>query len=208
MLAIIWLVYFADLMVAFDFSQFGIFPRTLSGLPGIIFAPILHSDLEHIQSNSAPLFFLISGMFLFYRKVALKSVFWIWILTGFWVWVSARASIHIGASGLIFGAASFIFFSGIFSRDRSALALSMLVAFFYGGMIWGVLPLDSHVSFESHLFGLLAGLFLAFRFRKEAKPERKKYSWEDDPDQQEGDENAAWNYPSQTLPPRDITDKP
>ena len=90
-----------------------------------------------------------------------------------WVWIAARASFHIGASGIIYGLASFLFFSGLIHKKRSLASLSLLIVFIYGGMVWGVLPLKPEISWESHLFGALTGLFTALFFASKYKKEEK-----------------------------------
>lgn len=203
----IWLVFLVEWMAGLDFGGFGIRPRSFFGLGGIITGPFIHGDFAHIQSNSPPLLVLTMGLFYFYKEISWKTLLYIWIFTGIWVWAGARDASHIGASGVVFGLAAFIFFSGVFRRDGRAIALSLVVAFYYGGMFWGVLPMDPAVSFESHLFGALSGTILAWWFRKQAQVPRKKYSWEDEPDSDVGDERAIWNYQKKVIPPREFDEK-
>jgi hypothetical protein len=95
---------------------------------------------------------------------------------------------------VVYGLAGFLFFSGVFRREPRSIALSLVIAFFYGGMVWGVLPGQEGISWESHLFGLLAGAVVAFFLRKQDLPERKKYAWEDEPESDPMDDYADWNY--------------
>lgn len=119
------------------------------------------------------------ALFYFYRPVAIKTLFWIYIMSGFWLWISGRPSFHIGASGIIYGLTAFLFFSGFFRREKKVSALSLLVIFLYGSMWWGIFPVKEGVSWEGHLWGALAGLILAIIFRKQG-PQKPKYQWEID----------------------------
>jgi len=173
----IWMVKLSEIVLEVDFSQYGIFPRKIEGLIGILFYPLIHGDINHLINNSTALFLLSIGIFHFYRPVAYKIYFWTYIMSGLWIWASARESYHIGASGLIYGFATFIFVSGIIRKNTNLLALSLLVTFLYGGMVWGIFPIRPGMSFEGHLWGSVAGLILSFHFRKEG-PQKKKYSWD------------------------------
>jgi membrane associated rhomboid family serine protease len=152
-------------------------PRSADGLAGIITSPFLHSGIDHLYSNTIPLLVVGTGIIFFYRQISVRVITMIWLFTGFWVWLFARPYSHIGASGLIYGFVSFLFFSGIIRRDTRLLAISLLVTFLYGSMVWGILPVDQSISFESHLFGAAAGIFAAFYYRKEG-PEKPKTLWE------------------------------
>ncbi|PCH69178.1 MAG: rhomboid family intramembrane serine protease [Bacteroidetes bacterium] len=182
--ALLWLIEGIETLNNFDFSHFGIYPRNFEGLKGILLMPFVHAELEHITNNSMPLFLLLSSIFYFYRPVAWKIWLWTWLMAGFWVWVAARPAWHIGASGLIYGFGSFIFFSGIIRRNIKLLALSLMVVFLYGGMVWGILPIEEHISWEGHLFGAIAGLILSIHYRKQG-PQREKYSWELEEEEEE-----------------------
>ncbi|MBS1516943.1 MAG: rhomboid family intramembrane serine protease [Bacteroidetes bacterium] len=175
---LLWVIQFIQWSAAAEFATFGVLPRTLKGLTGILTAPLIHADFSHLISNSFSLFLLLFGVLYFYRSSALKVFFIIYITDGLMVWLFARASYHIGASGLVYGFAGFLFFSGLFRRDKSSMALSLLVVFLYGGMVWGVLPVRPEISFESHLFGALTGIVCAYIFRKKDPPQT--YEWEDE----------------------------
>ena len=196
-LIIIWLIKFSELASGVSFAFLGVYPRALYGLPGIIFAPLIHGDLEHLYANSAPILVLMTTLFYFYRKIAYKIFFLIYIFTGIWVWIAARESFHIGASGLIYGLAAFLFVSGILRKSPQLMAITLLVAFLYGGIIWGIVPdfyPEKNISWESHLMGMIAGALLAVYFRKSG-PQRKQYSWdleEEMDEENEDDEDAYW----------------
>lgn len=193
-----WLVKIAELITGNSFSHLGIFPMKLSGLVGIVTAPLIHADLAHLTANSAP--FLVLGTLLFYvyRPIAWKIFILTYLITGFWVWVLGRESYHIGASGVVYGLASFLFFSGIFRKDGRLLAITFLVAFLYGSMIWGLFPElfpKKNISWESHLMGMIAGIILAVFFKNEGGPLTKRYSWEIEEENEldENDPEAYWN---------------
>lgn len=175
--AMLWLVKLLEYSTGADFAQFGLFPRSLHGIPGILTAPLIHGDVWHLFSNSVPLAAMGIIMFLFYREIAFPVFAWIYIMTGLWVWAAGREVYHIGASGIIYGFVCFIFFSGIFRWDKRLLRPSVVVLLFYGGMIGGVLPGQPNISWESHALGSLAGIITAFYFRKDG-PQPAKYEWE------------------------------
>ncbi len=179
-----WLVFIIEWSTNSDFGTFGILPRKLSGLKGILFSPFLHGDWEHLLNNTYPVIFLGLGISYFYRKVSLQIFLYSLVFTGLWVWVGGRSSYHIGASGLIYCWASFLFFSGLFKWHMNLIGISLLIVFLYGSMVWGVLPWIDSISWESHLLGAFAGITIAWYFRKEG-PTKKKYSWEEEEEKQE-----------------------
>ena len=177
---IMWLVKIVEVLFDLDFSSCGIFPLTTDGLPGIIFSPFIHADFKHLFSNSLPLFFLSVALFYFYSEVALKICFLTFIITGLLVWIFGRSSWHIGASGLVYGIASFLFFSGIIRRYFRLIALSLLIVFLYGSMVWGIFPgTYKNVSWESHMLGFFSGVFLSVWYRNEG-PQRPVHEWEEE----------------------------
>ncbi len=164
-LLVLWLVKIAEFFLDTDWSYLGLKPRDLVHLYGIFSSIFLHGDFSHLFANSFPLLVLGATLFYFHKKIAFKVVFWGVLFTGFLVWLVARPSTHIGASGLVYVLAAFIFTSGVISKQRQLMAISMMVIFLYGGMIWGVLPLKSGISWESHLFGGVVGVVFAFVFK-------------------------------------------
>ena len=182
----IWLVKITEIVFETNFIRYGIYPRNSEGLIGILFYPLIHGDFNHLINNSIPLLILGAGLFYFYKPIAYKIYFWIYIISGIWIWAAARESYHIGASGLVYGFASFIFFSGLIRKYPKLMVLSLLVVFLYGGMVWGIFPIDLSISWEGHLMGSIAGLLLAIYYRNTG-PKREQYSWEmeeekDDPE--------------------------
>ncbi len=162
--------------------SYGLFPRSFPDLSGILTFPLIHRDFEHLFSNAIPLVILMALLRYFYKEMSLKVFTLIWILGGAWLWLGGRPAYHIGASGLVYGLSSFIFFSGVWRRERKTMAVSLIVVFLYGGMIWGLFPFFKDTSWEGHLFGGTAGLLLSWAYRKEG-PQRVKYQWEDEPDE-------------------------
>lgn len=161
-----------------SFVQFGILPREISGLMGILTAPLIHSNIEHLFSNAVPLVVLGTSIYYFYPESSKKAIPIIYLSTNILVWLFARDSYHIGASGIVYGLASFLFFSGIIKKDKRAITLTLLTSFLYGGLVIGLFPTKEGVSWESHLYGFLTGLVLAMLYRK--KDPFKKYDWEEE----------------------------
>ncbi len=183
---ILWGIKLFEIADNTDLSWYGLYPRTIHGLLGILTAPLLHANFEHLISNTLPLLILGSIIFFFYRSIAFQVFFWVYLMTGLWVWAAARDAYHIGASGLIYGFVTFLFFSGIFRRDTRLMALSLFVVFLYGGTVWGIFPIQKGVSWESHMLGSLAGLITAFYFRKEG-PLPRKYDFGDEEEEEDID---------------------
>ena len=182
---VLWLVKLFEITFNIDLSQFGLQPLHFTGLLGILTSPLLHEGFSHLFANSVSLFCLSALMFYFYREIAWRIHLLIYLMTGAWVWFFARGdSIHIGASGVVYGLAAFLFLSGILRRESKLMAITLLTTFLYGSMVWGIFPQFfplQHISWESHLMGLLSGSILAIYYRKTG-PQRKKYEWEDEDD--------------------------
>jgi membrane associated rhomboid family serine protease len=178
--ALIWLIDVANWALGLDLRSFGVRPRQLAGLPGILLAPLLHGGPLHLAANSAPLLVLGTGMLYLYPGSALKVLPAIYLGPGIAVWLLAAGGNHIGSSGLIYGLLAYVFVAGVIRFDRRAIAAALLVAFLYGSMVWGVLPIQPGVSWESHLAGALIGLVMAIALRRLDVPPRKRYSWEDE----------------------------
>lgn len=167
LIAIIWIVHFVNIFLQMSLNRYGILPRSLEGLRGILFAPFLHGDLLHLVSNTLPLFFLSLALFHFFRRSALPVIILAILLGGLLVWLFGRTAMHVGASGLIYSLAGFLMAIGIFRRNFQTILISTLIFLLYGGIIWGVFPTEPWVSWEAHLFGFLVGILLAWIFRKE-----------------------------------------
>jgi membrane associated rhomboid family serine protease len=180
--ALIWLIQLLNWALDLGPEDFGVRPRQLAGLPGILFAPLVHGGFAHLIANSPPLLVLGTAMLYLYPSAALRVLPAVYLGTGVAVWLFARGSAHVGASGLIYGLVSYIFVAGLMRRDRRAIAASLLVCFMYGALIWGVLPIEPGVSWETHLAAALIGLLLAIALRRLDMPPRVRYTWENEED--------------------------
>lgn len=193
-LMICWAVFLADTYLHLDLYRFGVAPRTLSGLKGIFFAPLLHGDLNHILNNSLPVLILGSMIFYFYKPIAWPAILWIYFISGLWLWVGGRnndviPNFHLGASTLIYGFSTFLFFSGVFRKHKQLMMVSGFVVFMYGSITWGIFPFDRAISWEGHLFGAISGILVAYSYRKEG-PQAAVYQWPEE----EIDLEAIYNH--------------
>jgi membrane associated rhomboid family serine protease len=189
---LMWFVKIIEILFDTDFSFFGIYPLEAKGLPGILFSPLIHENFKHLFDNSVPLFLLATAVFYFYSEVASKVLIWTYLLTGLFVWLAGREAWHIGASGLVYGLASFLFFSGIIRRYFRLTALSLLIVFLYGSMVWGMLPeFYKNVSWESHMLGFVSGIILAVWFINEG-PQRPVYEWMKEEGEEEKGRLEEW----------------
>lgn len=177
--AVLWLVWLVTESIGLRAYEFGVKPREAHGLIGVLTAPLLHGSLGHLVSNSLPLLILGTCLLYMYPIAARIALPVIWIGSGLAVWVIGRESYHIGASGVVYGIMFYIFVAGMLRTDVRSLALALMVFFLYGGMIWGVLPGEERVSFESHLAGAVIGLVLALLLNVLDRPmPEKRFSYE------------------------------
>ena len=188
---VLWLIKIFEAYTGFDLTGLGIYPRKASGLIGVLTSPLIHADFSHLVSNTITLFVLMFILFYTYRKSAIRVFIIVYVFSGLTVWLLARPAYHIGASGLVYGLLSFLFFVGVLRKDTRSIALSLLITFLYGGLVWGVLPTDPKVSFESHLLGAIAGAVCAIIFRKTDPV--IKYDWEYE-EEEDDDENGGEYY--------------
>ena len=206
----IWLAWFGAWVLGWSMDDLGIRPRTAGGLIGVLTAPFAHASFEHLMSNTLPLGILAALTLYAYPRATRYALPLIWLASGLGVWLWARPSVHVGISGIVHGLMFFLFVMGLLRRDRLGVAIALMVFFLYGGMLMTVLPRDPDISFEYHLFGALAGIAAAIAlFRFDALPPRKRYSWEDEDEaaQSEDDEleppsphdvPVLWDGPSRT----------
>ncbi|MFL6665206.1 MAG: rhomboid family intramembrane serine protease, partial [Rhizobacter sp.] len=176
--AVLWLVFLANWALDAGPDWSGIHPREAAGLPGILFAPLLHADFGHLVANTPPLLVLGTTMLFLYPASTLRVLPAVWLGSDVFVWLFGRESVHYGASGLVYGLASYIFVAGILRRDRRAIAASLAVWFMYGSLIWGVLPVPSGMSWETHLAAALIGVGSAVALRRLDVVARTRYGWE------------------------------
>ncbi|MFL2569970.1 MAG: rhomboid family intramembrane serine protease [Flavobacteriales bacterium] len=175
------------------FAKYGVLPRTLEGLKGVLLSPFIHSDWKHLTNNALPLFVLTATLGFFYKGIAKEVFLWSWFISGLWLWAIGRPSFHIGASGLLYALASFLFFSGFIRKHTKLMSISMFVVFLYGGMVWGIFPMKKHISWEGHLAGALAGLILAYWF-KDNGPPKQVYQYEIDELLEEQKQTYTYEY--------------
>ena len=189
---LLFLIKYLEYYYGYSFSKHGVFPRSIEGIKGIFLSPFIHGDWKHLINNSVPLLVLMPTLLFFYRSIALEVLMWSWLTSGLWLWTIGRPSFHIGASTIVYALASFLFFSGLIRRHTRLMAISMFVVFLYGGMVWGILPMKSHISWEGHLSGAFAGLILAYWFRNNGPP-KQIYQYEIDELIEEQEEDVI-NY--------------
>ena len=170
LLIIIWIIWLWEWNFQTNFHWMAIYPRTVSGLLGVLTMPLVHANETHLMSNSVPLLVLCWCLFYFYRDLGYAVFPLLWIFSGFITWSIGRESGHIGASAVIYGLSFFLFFSGIFRRYIPLMAISILVVFLYGSTVWYMFPIaelvKENISWEGHLSGAISGFFCACFFRK------------------------------------------
>ena len=159
---LLWVVYWVEIKFRLNFTSFGVYPREIKGLFGVFATPFIHSGIDHLYKNSIPLLVLIASLFYFYKDIAWKSLFFGWVSSGLLTWLIARPSYHIGASGMVYFLASFLFFKGVRSKNYRLIALSLIVVFLYGSLVWGTMPGEPGISWEGHLSGFVVGLLFSF----------------------------------------------
>ena len=159
--AFLWGIECVNALLGHHLNRWGLVPRTLPGLVGIPLSPFLHGSFAHLALNTVPL--VILGSFVVFQgtRIFLAVSFWIILLSGTALWLLGRSAYHVGASSVIFGYFGYLVARGWYERSVTALLVALLTLGLYGGIVWGVLPTRSYVSWEGHLFGLLAGVLVA-----------------------------------------------
>ncbi len=163
----LWIIEGVNSILGHRLNSWGILPRTAYGLKGIPLFPLLHVNISHLVVNTGPLIILGGLISLYSKWIFIKTTSLVTLICGSLVWLIGRPAYHVGASGLIFGYLGYLIFKGIFAKNIKSIILSIITFFAYGGIIWGILPTDSYISWEGHLSGFLAGIMVA---RLEAKP--------------------------------------
>lgn len=179
-LVALWVVFLLDTLFGLRLGRFGLRPGSIVGLWGVVTAPLLHANLEHMFSNSLPLFVSLTAILYLYPNSSSRVIPLIWLGSGLLAWFIGRPSLHFGASGFVYGLLAYVFVSGILRRDMRSVSVSMLVGFLYGSMIWGVLPIRPNMSWELHLSGAVMGVVLAIAYQKWDRVPVVRYAWEDD----------------------------
>ena len=177
-------IYALEFFDIISFKQFALAPKDLGGLTGIIGLPFLHGSWEHVLNNSFSLFVLTVCLFYFYRELAWSTLIFVVFAGGLWLWIAGvDGSRHVGASGLVYGLAAFLFVSGMIRKNAKLMTISLLVTFMYGSFFWGLLPFEANIanniSWDGHFYGAVAGLVMAIYYRKDG-PQRKVYQYEID----------------------------
>ena len=177
---LLWLIHITCWLTGVDLGAWGIYPRQLFGLRGILTAPFIHGDFSHLLSNSIPLIVLWTLIRFFYARVANWAVVMIYLFTGLAVWLFARSVFHIGASGVVYGMVAFLLGNGLFRRNIKSIGIALVILFFYSGMFLGLSPNQEGISWESHLLGALVGLFTAYYYKEQIEQDEKETpnSWE------------------------------
>ena len=157
-----WMMFAAERLLDVSFSQYGLMPREISHWFGVFTMPFLHASLSHIFSNSVSFIVLGTMLFYFYPEKALRVFLISYFFTGILTWIIGIGGIHIGASGMIYAFAAYIFTVGAQNGNIQNMALSLIVVFLYGSMVWGLYPQNTGISWEGHLAGAVTGLVCAF----------------------------------------------
>jgi membrane associated rhomboid family serine protease len=202
--ALLWWIRMLEVGLEQPLAALGVRPGSWSGLFGVLAAPLVHGSTKHLVGNTLPLLVLGTLALATYPRTAPRALVLIWILSGLGIWSFGRDSVHIGASGLTHGLMFLLFVLGLLRRDRPAIGAMLIAFFLYGGMLLTVLPGDPQVSWEAHLAGAAAGIVAALLWwRRDPAPPRKRYSWEDEPDEALTEPLAAQDRAALEPPPPD-----
>jgi membrane associated rhomboid family serine protease len=185
----IWICFLSDEFLGFQWKSLGLWPRSVEGLRGILTMHFLHADWDHVIHNTLAIAVLHSFLFYFYRKIAISVWLWVAVAGAAIVWVFGRESNHIGASLVLYGEFAFLFFSGLFRRESMPIRVALVVALYYGSLIWYIFPVDERISYEGHFGGFLVGAVLAYTLRHKG-PQKKVYRFEVEPEPDE--RNPYW----------------
>lgn len=210
-LFVLYTIKVLEIGMEWDFTRLGVYPMEKKGVFGIFAHPLVHADFSHLLANSFPLLFLSWCLFYFYRDFGAFIFFFIWIICGTLTFIIGKPGWHVGASGLIYGLAFFLFFSGIIRRHIPLIAISLLITFLYGGLIWNMFPFFAKqtTSWEGHLSGAIAGTIAAVVFSqkgpqkpipfanedKEEDMEKETITFDEKKTIEEADENSSSNKP-------------
>jgi membrane associated rhomboid family serine protease len=179
-IGILWTIFIFDAVFGLRLGRFGLRPGSIPGLVGIVTAPLLHGSVQHLLSNTIPLLISLTATLYLYPSSSLRVIPMIWLGSGAMAWFIGRPSLHLGVSGLIYGLLAYVFIGGLLRRDMRSVSVSLLVGFLYGSMVWGVLPIRPHMSWEMHLAGAVIGCLLAVLYRNWDRIPLVRYEWEDD----------------------------
>jgi membrane associated rhomboid family serine protease len=194
-----WILFLMNHYLGFHLDAYGLQPRTVEGLIGLISMHFLHGSWEHLLNNSSGFIVLNSFLFYFYRKISIPIFLYIFFFSGIMLWFVGRPSNHIGLSMVVYGEFAFLLISGLIRNNPLLMRVALVVTFFYGSIVWYVLPIDQKISWEGHLCGALVGVVLAIIYKKKG-PKRKLYQYEMEPEMTD----EAWQELQERLshPPR------
>ncbi len=171
-LVLVWAIHIFQELSGVDLRQLGVYPRNIDGLPGILTSPLIHGSWGHLFYNTLSFAILGTVIFSFYPRIAIRSFIWLYLLSGLGVWIFAQPfTYHIGASGVIYGMVSLVFWSGIFRRNVKSVVLALIILVLYAGFFEGIIPGKEGISWESHLLGGIAGIGIAFLYRNDIEPD-------------------------------------
>ncbi|NND44153.1 MAG: rhomboid family intramembrane serine protease [Xanthomonadales bacterium] len=176
----LWFILIADQYLDLELGRFGLRPREIAGLWGILTAPLLHGGVEHLFSNTLPLVVSVTAILYLYPNSSVRVIPMLWLGSGILAWLIGRPSLHVGASGFIYGVLAYVFVSGMIRQDMRSIAVSLMVWFMYGSMIWGILPIRPRMSWELHLAGAVLGVAMALVYHRWDRVPVKRYEWEED----------------------------
>lgn len=194
MVLLMWFVYWIEIKYHFNFTRYGVNPRHISGLKGILFSPFIHSSVSHLFNNSVPIFVFLAMLFYFYETISLKIIVYGSLLTGILTWFIGGEGYHIGMSGIVYLLFSFIFFSGVLRKHFRLISVSLVVIFLYGSMFWYVFPIEKGISWEGHLSGMIIGLCFSIFYRR-IGPQKKQYVFKHNEFDTFFDEDGNFNPP-------------
>lgn len=194
-LFVLYTIKILEVGMDWDFTHLGIYPRAKKGFFGVFAHPLVHGSFKHLFANSLPLFFLSWILCYFYKDVGTYILFFVWIIGGLITFAIGKPGWHVGASGLIYGLAFFLFFSGILRKSIPLIAVSLLVTFLYGGLIWDMLPFFARdtVSWEGHLGGGIAGTAAAFIFRNQGPQRYDPFADEEEEEEEHESPDVFWS---------------
>jgi len=194
---LLWIIHSSRALFHLPLEFLTVFPRDPVGLLGVLFAPMLHSDWDHLMANTVPLLGLGALVAYAYPKTQLRLWLLVWLGSGLGVWLFGRSAHHLGASGIVTGLFYFLLLAAIIRRDKKSIAVMFTAVILAGSVFLGVLPFDPKISFESHLFGALSGVAGAIIWRYlDPVPEPKRYDWEFEAD---SDDDTWWQHPPPPL---------
>ena len=190
---VMWVVKIAEISFGIDLGRWGLMPHTAQGLLGILTMPFLHGSWDHLIANSVPVIVLGTALYYCYPTLAHRVMLFSYLGSGLLTWCLGHpASIHVGASALIYSLNLFLIVSGFIRGNRQLIVISLIMVFLYGSFIWGMIPslaIPQHISWEGHLSGAIIGVFLALLLRKEG-PQKEVYHWDEDDENEDNSDNS------------------